>query len=394
VMTVHKAKGLDFRHTYLVQAHRRSREESARLVDAEEIGDRFEYVLFGAPTPGWAGVAERRRRVAGAEMVRTLYVAMTRARDRLVIAGSWPDGAATAPASHLDLLASRHPEGGLARLAAEVAAGGGRHADRDGVRWVFPTLTAAEPAPPPNLRSRAVALPGEVAHQARLLVELRADAAARMGRPFAAPASAEAHRLLRQLVVEVGEEGDWAAAERRPETGVSVATAAGSVVHRVLEGLNLGEDLAAGLQRARERVPEELWAIVGSGALAGAVERSRAILDRLAGGSTLERLAAVAPYVVARELPVLLPPDGDPDGAVGFVSGTIDLVYWDPGSGELVIADYKTDEVATDEEIADRISAYAPQGVVYRRALREALGLARDPRFELWFLHADRIETV
>jgi ATP-dependent helicase/nuclease subunit A len=90
VMTVHKAKGLDFTHVYLVQAQKRSRGERRRSTDAAGINGRFEYALFGAVTPGWWAVEERRRRVADAEMVRTLYVAMTRARDRLVVAGVWP----------------------------------------------------------------------------------------------------------------------------------------------------------------------------------------------------------------------------------------------------------------------------------------------------------------
>ena len=84
---------------------------------------------------------------------------------------------------------------------------------------------------------------------------------------------------------------------------------------------------------------------------------------------------------------MLLAPDDAAGAPVGFVSGTIDLVYRDPETGELVIADYKTDEVAGGRELRERAGAYAAQGAVYRRALREALGLSEDPRFELWFIH-------
>ncbi len=95
--------------------------------------------------------------------------------------------------------------------------------------------------------------------------------------------------------------------------------------------------------------------------------------------------------MVARELAVLLPPGAGPEGPVGFVSGAIDLVYADPGTGALVIADYKTDDVATDAEVAERARAYAPQGEAYARALREALGLPAPPRFELWFVKSGRV---
>ena len=79
---------------------------------------------------------------------------------------------------------------------------------------------------------------------------------------------------------------------------------------------------------------------------------------------------------------------------MGFVSGTIDLVYRDPNTGELVIADYKTDEVAAETKLQEHAGAYAAQGAVYRRALREALGLSEEPRFELWFIHLGVVLSI
>ena len=58
-----------------------------------------------------------------------------------------------------------------------------------------------------------------------------------------------------------------------------------------------------------------------------------------------------------------------------------------------MVADYKTDDV-TGAAVAERARSYAEQGRIYVEALRRALGLARPPRFELWFLRAGRIETV
>jgi len=96
--------------------------------------------------------------------------------------------------------------------------------------------------------------------------------------------------------------------------------------------------------------------------------------------------------VLYRELPVLLPA-GDTDRAVACITGVVDLVYRDPASGELVIADYKTDRVERTADLREQARRYAGQGAVHQRALREGLGLAYTPRFELWFLHADRIES-
>ena len=59
-----------------------------------------------------------------------------------------------------------------------------------------------------------------------------------------------------------------------------------------------------------------------------------------------------------------------------------------------MVADYKTDEVADAADLAARAAAYGAQGAVYARAVREALGLPRPPRFELWFLAAGRVIEV
>jgi ATP-dependent exoDNAse (exonuclease V) beta subunit len=80
---------------------------------------------------------------------------------------------------------------------------------------------------------------------------------------------------------------------------------------------------------------------------------------------------------------------GDASAAVGFESGVIDLVFTDARTAEIVVVDYKTDAVRTREEALERSRAYEAQARTYPRALRMALELDRDPRFELWFLQAD-----
>jgi len=70
--------------------------------------------------------------------------------------------------------------------------------------------------------------------------------------------------------------------------------------------------------------------------------------------------------------------------SVGVVTGTVDLLYHDPETDRLVVADYKTDDLDRGEA-ETRSEAYAPQGAVYARALQEALDLEEEPRFELGF---------
>jgi ATP-dependent exoDNAse (exonuclease V) beta subunit len=127
---------------------------------------------------------------------------------------------------------------------------------------------------------------------------------------------------------------------------------------------------------------------VGPDELETAHARAGEVLERFVRGPLFARLRALAPHVLARELPVLLPPEREDAGPVGFVAGAIDLVHRDPETGELVVVDYKTDRVELRAEIAGRAEGYAGQGAEYQRALREALGLDAPPRFELWFLYA------
>ncbi len=395
VMTIHKAKGLDFAHVYLLQTDRKASGDRGAGTGAEEIGGRFEYALLGAPTPGWHAVEARRRRVEGAELVRTLYVGMTRAKDRLVVAGRWPAAAEEAGRSnsHMELLAQRAPSEGLGALAAKVLARGGRHADRDGARWVFPGFgVAGDGAAATAAVAPPLAAPEQVARDAERLAGLRAAAEARMARTFSAPASGEAHRRLRELLDadDGGPSGDGtvAARERATRERGSPAAAAGSAVHRVLEALDLGAEIGAQIAAARASLPAVLEGLIGPEGRREALRRAEEVLARFAGGPLLGRLGAIAPHVVARELAVVIPPGDEPASPVGFLSGAIDLLYRDPDAGELVVADYKTDDVAGAAELDSRAAGYAPQGAVYQRAVQEALGLSRPPRFELWFLQA------
>jgi len=408
VMTIHKAKGLDFKHTYVVQLHKQSGRGSRDAAEAfvEERDGRFEYRLFGAPTLGFHAVLRQRARVAAAERVRSLYVAMTRAEDRLVLLGKWESEPAfaepEAARAHLDLVAARRPgvpdlEAQMRRLAAE---NGGDSVEDAGARWVFPALAAAAPdaSPPPRAR---VELPTADALRAAG-AELRARRAAareRAGRPWNSAASADSHAEAREEQA-IRRYADGPAApvgapdSRRREGSLEAAKAAGTAVHRILEEFDLAADPREELSRQQRRLPDLLAALVGEGESAAALERAEEVLSKLRRGRLLARLCGLAEHVVSRELPVLLPPAGEGRSAVAFVAGSIDLCYRDPETAEWVVADYKTDRIAGDADLAERVSLYTSQGRIYQRALREALGLRSDPRFELWFLDADRVEVV
>jgi ATP-dependent helicase/nuclease subunit A len=404
VLTIHGAKGLDFEHVYLVQLHKASPPDRNVRTEAGRWGDGFEFRLFGAPTPGFDRIEAERRVVEAAERVRLLYVAMTRAKDRVVLTGLWPERVKPRPwdqaSTTLELLHARRdlPESlpdlwdeAVGIVGPGEAAPSWSFPDATGALWKFPSLRppadlslAAEPERP--------SLPGpeEIAFVSATLRTERERAAIRMARPFGGAASEEAHALLREQQAErqTATAESTAGRRRRPTKDRAAALAAGGAIHRALEEWDLGADPRQEQERQRRRLPAYLAALVEGDELDRALPLAAQLLDTFAAGPLLERLRTLKDHVLARELAVLLPP-GDGDHApVGAVTGAIDLLYRDPEDGRIVIADYKTDEVETPEELSERAAVYAPQGAIYERAVREALEMAEGPRFELWFLRA------
>ena len=446
VMTIHKAKGLDFGHVYLPQLHKTPPPESLPSIAVREVAPyedseddegadggerRLEYCLFGAPTPGWAAVAEEERRVAAAERVRTLYVAMTRAKSRLVLAGAWPEAPVPRPPaearSYVDLLGERFRAlasvGELwERAQAGIDQGRGGEAgrlDAQGTRWVFPARLpepeeeGEEAASDEESPAGEPADAAEVAAASERLLERRRRADRRSRRPLGGAVSAEAHRRLealaeRRFEASAPAEDDRTAEDDAPER--LAARAAGSAVHRLLEELDLEEEVSGQVAAARERLAERVRPYLPAGVdPTAAAETADEVLDRLVLGPLLAHLAEIGDRVVARELPVLLPPlppaalpEIGPEAApgtagerpLGFLSGAVDLLYQEEETGALVVADYKTDRVEDDEAVRERAAAYAPQATLYARAVQEALGLPEPPRAELWFLWPGRIERL
>ncbi len=372
VMTIHKAKGLDFSHVYLLQAHKQPGKSRERPTEVARLpGGAVELRLLGAPTPGWAAVEERRRRVEEAERVRTLYVAMTRAKERLVVSGTWPQGGRNAAGSHLELLLRSWDGEAPEAIHRRLVEAGGWDEVVDGVRWVFPSLAPETAAVAARDGEADLPEPDEIERQAGRLARLREEAGTRMARRYGGPASAEAHRLLRERLAEDD------ARNRRRDVGrdatAGAATAAGSLVHGVLERLDLDGDPATSLERARAGLEALVDPRLAGNVRAVAVARAGETLDRFRASRLWDAFSAIAPHVVARELPVLLPPEQS-TGPVGFVAGTVDLLYRDPATNELVVADYKTDEVE-GAALEDRARSYASQGQAYVRAVQEALAL-------------------
>ncbi len=385
VMSIHRAKGLDFEHVYVAQIHKGGRTGGDReTASVRTIDGHPEYRLFGWSTPGFAAAEWVQARKARAETVRLLYVAATRAKKRLVVSGGWgKPGLEVPPEAASDfarLLGRRLDPDEVDRqigAATERAPDAAPQVLR--VMPVFRTPVVA-PAPAPAADARRRPPKGRLRLAADLAAARRA-AAERMERPVFRAASAEAHEGLERAEAEA----DGSTAGALPDRGPAMAV--GTAVHELLETLDIESGLAAQVEARRPGIVGDLGAgIDGSAAAQWADE----LLARLAEGTCLARLEQVGGLVLARELPVVL--WSERAGAPGaVVSGSVDLLYRDPDDGRLVVADYKTDRLEGEEALAARSSVYEPQVRIYANALRQALALDHEPHVELWFLAADRI---
>lgn len=339
VMTVHAAKGLDFDLVYVAQLHKEPavrRRPRATAVLNDDSGGRH-LVLAGWPAPdAWQG-EEAAGRVAAAEQVRLFYVALTRARERLVLVGRAAGQSRPHPLSFADLIADDPVEQGRGDA----------------------TVRVVELEPQTDEPPEGVPNPPNPAPQAR-----RWASGQRTSLPFVAIPSDEGHERTGSRV------GD------DPEQ----ARAVGRIVHRALELVDLELpddalaprllDLVASLARHEHE----------------AIERSAAdVVQAFIGGPLWARWIGARQRVRARELPFVSP--GGDGLAAGAVIGVLDCVLHPehPGQQWLVV-DYKTDRLEAGESAQLHAERYRPQGEAYAAALGRGLGLQQPPRVEWWFL--------
>jgi ATP-dependent exoDNAse (exonuclease V) beta subunit len=159
-------------------------------------------------------------------------------------------------------------------------------------------------------------------------------------------------------------------------------------VHGALERWDSGASIDDALARALAGLRANLGSLTDAARLDECEHEARAVLESFARSALAERLRALAPRTLGRELPILVASDADDAPLVGW-SGAADLVYED--ASDVVVADFKTDRVDA-AALEQHAAHYAQQGRVYVRAVERALG--RRARFELWFLRAGRVVAL
>jgi ATP-dependent helicase/nuclease subunit A len=296
------------------------------------------------------------RRHEESEETRVLYVALTRARERLVLVAAPSRG--------------RSPW----LRALESWAYDPEDPPADGAVLAGGRVGHRRRKPPPRRTPPEREVP-EAATRAATAYDAAVDALARSAKPpLVAPSGL---REDRQALLSAGP--GWT--PRGARQSRDLGKAAGIVLHRLLEGWN-GRD--------RDRLFVTLDGLCDEAARETSVKRSdlereaREILEAFLASDLADRFGRLDR--LGAEVPVLL---RSPDGSRVF-RGSIDLLYRD-ANGEVVVADYKTDRAG---DLEARRSRYREQLAIYADAARLALDLPERPRMELWMLRTGKIVPI
>lgn len=391
LMTIHAAKGLEFPVVCLADLGRKppGGGAPALLVEDERVGLRLPSLDGSARVAALAYeqlLAERRRREA-AEEERILYVAMTRARERLLLSGAvsfaqWPPDSPTeapiawlAPALVPDLRerAAELLQSGAGPAGGWIAAGAGgsvrcwlsgaagppepvraepREPHAGGAAHASAAADAADSRSPAPLARDAAAAQSPVARVGSA-PERGGDPLAGMALSYSAVGELErcGYRFYLERVLRLPQ----AHSSARGEEERLDARVRGTVVHRLLEAV----DFAA----RRPPVHSEVVAAaaeLGAQITAAECDELAQLLAGALDAPLAQRLADARQ--VRREHPfaLLLRPDGR------LLSGVLDLIAQQPG-GALVV-DYKSDRIGEQEPLAVVEQEYALQRELYALA--------------------------
>ena len=418
IMSIHKSKGLEFPVVFVADLGKQFnlRDTTASVLLHKELGiGAYRYQperRFSFPTLAWHGISHRLMMESKAEELRVLYVAFTRAREKLILVGSaakladkgarWsrhvtrsvtplPDYLIATAKTGLDWLLPalmRHRDGEALRacggcndelplaalqdipcrwavkiikageMSPEKTAADSHHRWMHFVEKLEPV--PSEPTPPWMVAALTWHYPCQaaVSKPAKLSVSEIKRRFAGEGEEDSQPPWKQTSDILRPRFLRVHSSA-LTAAER------------GTIMHTVMQQLDVQGDLtakgiAAQMQGLVERellLPEEA-VVIDSNAIADFFSSS--LGQRMVESQWIKREMAFSLLVPAERFY----PDLAGTEEKIFVQGVVDCVFADRDG--LVLIDYKTDSVTDISELAEK---YEVQMKLYAEAVEAVLGL-------------------
>jgi ATP-dependent helicase/nuclease subunit A len=389
LMSIHGAKGLEFPVVCVADLGRAPNTRMPDLlVDGPRLGLQLVRLDGGKATPSldFEQLAEERRRAEAEEEDRILYVAMTRARERIVLSGAidferWPEPRqGGTPISWLGRALSAE----LPALALAGAAGwhelpvGPAGAATIRCRLTTPATRVPDAGGAPQRQQAAASARSEsdaIATEAPAIAGPLGQAAPREDSDQAGVALqhslatlsytslSELERCGYRYYLErvLGLTEDRAAARAQGGAGGGGARARGTLVHRLLESLDFLMPSTPDTEQITALARE-----LGMRLAAAEGAEIAALIETAARAPLALRIGAAAE--LRREHPFAFAlAEGGP-----LVTGVIDLLAREPDGGYVVV-DYKSDQVGAEVALETIVQhEYAIQRLIYALAvLRE-----------------------
>ena len=344
IMTIHSAKGLEFPITIVsgLTAQRSGRRRGVGVHWGDSLP---EIKMSGAATPAFDVLDDFEQEMDDHEKLRLLYVATTRARDHLVVS-----------AHHVVPANGAAPRETFAKMVWEQSVA---ELDRS-CRVLPPGDDMPFVFPPSPLESR----PGDTADARREWADRRHAVLARP--PFTVSATAIAAAFAEGR--PAGGLPDQADDDFAGDGSVDVPATSTSGYRRGRAGTAIGRAVHAVLQVAELDSSTDIVALSRTHA---ALEGVTEWVDTIARSAEAARSCATVQRALAapqhwRELFVAAPIEGR------AIEGFVDLLFRE--GDDLVVVDYKTDEVGDDAAIDRAVARYRPQAAAYALALEQTTG--------------------
>jgi ATP-dependent helicase/nuclease subunit A len=346
LMTIHRAKGLEFDTVCLADLGRGPRyiAELMRVGRDGRFGVRLAQPGSGKREPAldYQVLRQERMEEQRREERRLMYVAMTRAKERLILSGAarldkWPEGNGGAPIGWLGpaLVPDLKPTASVGLTLLDDPGLVAVTADMRQLERPSPGAGALEVAPDPPGSSVSVLSYSALGQYRRCGYRFYAERVLGLPPPGGRPGASG----------EPGREGAWTAAER------------GVVIHGLLEQLDF-----------RRSVPPSPAAIAEACARAGLpaaveaqAEELAAVLATFAGSALCERLGRATGVRREQQFSFLL------RGESVLITGAIDVLAREPGG--MLVVDYKSDRIADLSPAAIVAGEYATQRLIYALAV-------------------------
>lgn len=395
-MTIHKSKGLEFSVVFLcgTSKHFNKMDVKSSMVIHPELGVGVDYI---DPTLRIKGATLYKKSIAKqmdlenlGEELRVLYVALTRAKEKLIITGVEKN-----LTDKLEKLRIRYQ--GQRELSFLDRSGANSFLD-----WILPAMVAGKDADliqvwnvehlveeEVETRLEETEGIGELLYQASLADE-EADAFVQQQLSYEYPDSKETNRKIKYSVSELKHrameavlEESESGAERQPEYSSFVPKFAGgedalnqgalrgSAMHRAIECLPI--EILAGNPEIEQVLETEIDRITEDGRLTEEyceLLRPEKLIrfyqselaKRMKAASQRGELFLERPFVMGQSADEI---EGDGSNTTVLVQGIIDAFFIE--DGKIVLLDYKTDVIQSEEELARR---YRKQLELYEKALR------------------------